>query len=56
MESKAKEKIVILGRTGFVGQYLYNKLQDEAELEVYGFSSLSCSSKRYFWSNKKSCY
>ena len=35
----SKEKIIILGHTGFVGQYLYRKLQDEEGLEIYGFSS-----------------
>lgn len=34
-----KEKVVILGHTGFVGQHLYNKLQNESMFEVYGFSS-----------------
>ena len=34
-----KEKIVILGHTGFVGRYLYRKLKNEPMFEVYGFSS-----------------
>lgn len=33
-----KEKIVILGHSGFVGGYLYRKLQTESEFEVCGFS------------------
>ena len=34
-----KEKIIILGHTGFVGGHLYHKLQGEPMFEVYGFSS-----------------
>lgn len=34
-----KEKIVILGHTGFVGSHLYCKLQRESTFEIYGFSS-----------------
>lgn len=34
-----KEKIVILGHTGFVGRHLYNKLRNKSMFEVYGFSS-----------------
>lgn len=39
MTNKAKEKIVILGHSGFVGKYLYQKMQKEPIFEVYGFSS-----------------
>jgi nucleoside-diphosphate-sugar epimerase len=34
-----KEKIIILGHTGFVGRHLYNKLRNKPMFEVYGFSS-----------------
>ncbi len=34
-----KEKVIILGHTGFVGRHLHHKLQDESVFEVYGFSS-----------------
>ena len=33
-----KEKIIILGHSGFVGSYLYYKLQSESMFEVLGFS------------------
>ena len=34
-----KEKIIILGHSGFVGNHLYHKLQRESMFEVYGFSA-----------------
>src|SRR3989344_6364604 len=37
-ENMLKEKIIILGHSGFVGGHLYNKLRSEAAFEVYGFS------------------
>jgi len=33
-----KEKIIILGHSGFVGNHLYHKLQSELMFEVLGFS------------------
>lgn len=34
-----KEKIIILGHSGFVGKHLYRELQKEPTFEVYGFST-----------------